>query len=176
MKEMGQPLEGDKLEALLANVERRARVSTSPSAKARMYNLAGDLCFDAHQPDRALVYYGQAVKAHVSADQYDHAISICKKLIALSPHTVRMHYTVTWLTSMRGLIAEARRSIAEYSVAAERAGLGKLARRHSLGLTEMTNAEELLDAIADNVARLGDNVSADWIHGQLNRMNGKPAA
>ena len=67
MTELGPTLDLEKLEALLANVDRRIAASASPSAKARMYNLAGDLCFDAHQPERALVYYEHAVNTHVSA-------------------------------------------------------------------------------------------------------------
>jgi hypothetical protein len=74
------------------------------------------------------------------------------------------------------MIGEARRRIAGYADAAEGAGLSKLARRQHVGLAEMTSAEQLLDTIAQNLARLNGEVSADWIDGQLNRMNGKPAA
>src|SRR5688500_15001377 len=97
MMEIGQPIALEKLEALLANVDRRANSATSPSAKARMYNLAGDLCFDAHQPARAAAYYGHAVNTHIGADQYDSAVIICKKLIALIPATVRLNYTLAWV-------------------------------------------------------------------------------
>lgn len=176
MMELGPTLDLEKLEALLANVDRRIAASVSPSAKARMYNLAGDLCFDAHQPERALVYYEHAVNTHVSADQYDNAITICKKLVTLTPHTVRMAYAAAWLAATRGLIAVARRRIADYTKAAEKAGLGKLARRHQLGLAELSSTDELLDVIGQNVTRLGGQISAEWMRGQLQPMNGLPAA
>ena len=70
MREMVQAIELNKLETLLNNVERRALTATSLEQKARVYNLAGDLCFDALQPERALRYYQQAIDVHISADQY----------------------------------------------------------------------------------------------------------
>jgi tetratricopeptide (TPR) repeat protein len=176
MKELGPTLELEKLEALLANVDRRIAASTSPSAKARMYNLAGDLCFDAHQPERALAYYEQAVNTHLSADQHDNAINICKKILTLTPQTVRMGHALAWLAATRGLVGVARRRIADYTKAAERAGLSKLARRHQVGLAELGSTDELLDIIGQNVSRLGDQVSAEWLRGQLQPMNGLPAA
>ena len=176
MKEMVQSVELDKLEALLANVERRAAAATSLLQKARVYNLAGDLCFDANQPERALSYYELAITTHISADQYDSAITICKKLVALTPQTVRVRYTLAWLTATRGLLDEARVRIEEYANAAENAGLSKLARKHLVGLAEITSAAEVLDAIGENLLRLGDAVSADWVYGQLNRMNARLTA
>lgn len=176
MMEIGQPIALEKLEALLANVDRRAGSATSPSAKARMYNLAGDLCFDAQQPERAAAYYGHAVNTHISADQYDSAVVICKKLIALTPASARLAYAAAWLATTRALVGEVRRRMQKYADAADNAGLGKLARRQRVGLAEMSSAEEVLDAIAQDLARMGNDVSAEWIYGQLNRMNGKPAA
>lgn len=161
-----------KLESILANVDRRAANATSPSAKARMYNLAGDLCFDANQPERAMAYFEQAVHTHLRADQYDKAIAVCKKLVTLTPQTVRAHYMLAWLSATRGLILEARSCIQEYVDAAEEAGLSKLARRHLIGLAEITSAGEMLDSIAENLDRVGHDVSADWVHNELTRMNG----
>jgi hypothetical protein len=176
MKELVQAIEQNKLEAILTNVDRRAAAATSPSAKARMYNLAGDLCIDANQPERAMSYFEQAVHIHLAADQYDNAIVICKKLVDLTPQTVRAHYMPTWLTTTRGLIHEAHNRVQAYVDAAEDAGLSKLARRHLMGLTEISNAGGVLDAIAENLDRVGHDVSADWVVGELNRMNGKLSA
>ena len=176
MKEIIQAVELPKLEMLLANVEKRALSATSLEQKARVYNLAGDLCFDAQQPERALKYYEQAINVHISADQHDAAIVICKKLVAQTPDTVHMRYTLAWLTAARGMIAEARVRIEEYVRAAERAGLARLARRHLLGLAEMASASEVLEAINDNLTRMGEDVTADWVAGQLDRMLGRLTA
>lgn len=176
MKELIEPIELNKLETLLANVERRAASAASLEQKARVYNLAGDLCFDAHQPERALKYYEQAINIHISADQHENAITICKKLVAQTPDTVRMRYTLAWLTAARGLIAEARLRIEEYVRAAERAGLARLARRHLMGLAEIATAGEVLEAIDDNLSRMGEDVTADWVAGQLDRMQGRKTA
>lgn len=172
MKEMVQSIELKELETLLTNVERRAATATTSAQRARVYNLAGDLCFDANQPERALTYYELAINTHIAADQYDSAITICKKLVALTPETVRVRYTLAWLASTRPVIADARKRIEEYAAAAEAAGLSNVARKHLVGLSEMTNAADVLDAIAENLLRLGDSISADWIYGQLNRMGG----
>lgn len=174
MKEMVQTIELQQLETLLTNVERRAASQSSPIQKARMFNLAGDLCFDANQPERALGYYEQAISTHIEADQYDSAINICKKLVALTPQTVRVRYTLAWLTTTRGLIGDARKRVEEYASAAEAAGLTRIARKHLVGLAEITSASEVLEAIADNLMRLGDDISADWIYGELNRMGAAP--
>jgi tetratricopeptide (TPR) repeat protein len=171
-----QPTELNKLETLLANVERRAVSAASLEQKARVYNLAGDLCFDAHQPERALKYYEQAIGIHISADQHDSAIAICKKLVAQTPDTVHMRYTLAWLLAARGLIAETKVRIEEYVRSAERAGLARLARRNLMGLTEITSAGEVLEAINDNLTRMGEDVTADWVAGQLDRMQGRRTA
>ncbi|HET9441083.1 MAG TPA: hypothetical protein VFO52_12980 [Longimicrobiales bacterium] len=176
MKELVQAIELTKLEALLSNVERRAQSATSLEQKARVYNLAGDLCFDAQQPERALRYYQQAISIHISADQYESATQICKKLIALTPETVQTRYTLAWMTGTRGFVEEARKRIEEYVRAAERAGLTRLARRHLLALAEITTAAEVLDAINDNLHRLGRDVTAEWVAGELDRMQGRMSA
>jgi tetratricopeptide (TPR) repeat protein len=176
MKEMVQPIELNKLEAMLENVERRASSATSLEQKARVYKLAGDLCFDAHQPERALGYYQQAIDIHISADQYEHATLLCKKLVALTPETVHTRYTLAWLTAARGLISEARQRIEEYVSAAERAGLSRLARRHLVSLSEITTTGEVLEAIDENLQRMGPDVTAEWVSGQLDRMQGRLTA
>ena len=176
MKELVQAIELHKLETLLTNVERRAHSATSLDQKARVYNLAGDLCFDAHQPERALSYYEQAINIHISADQHDSAIALCKKLVALTPQTVNARYTLAWLTAARGLISEARTRIEDYVRAAERAGLARLARRHLVALAEITSAAEVLDAINDHLLRMGQDVTADWVSGELDRMQGRKTA
>jgi tetratricopeptide (TPR) repeat protein len=176
MKELVQAIELTKLETLLSNVERRAEGATSLEQKARVFNLAGDLCFDAQQPERALKYYQQAIETNIAADHYDGAIGICRKLIALTPETVQTRYTLAWLTATRGLVEESRRRIEEYVRAAEAAGLTRLARRHLLSLTEIISAGEAVAAINDNLQRLGRDVTAEWVAGELDRMQGRLSA
>jgi tetratricopeptide (TPR) repeat protein len=176
MRDMVQPIELGKLETLLSNVERRAQTATSHEQKARVYNLAGDLCFDAQQPERALRYYEQAIDVYISADQYENATLLCKKLVALTPETVQTRFTLAWLTAARGLISEARQRIEEYVRAAEHAGLARLARRHLVSLAEIASVSEVLEAIDENLQRMGPDVTADWVAGQLDRMQGKLTA
>ena len=164
------------LEISLATVERRVAAATSLEQKARVYNLAGDLCYDDQQPERALHYYEQAINSYIGADQHDGAVAICKKLVAQTPATVHMRYTLAWLNGASALITEARVRIEAYVRGAERAGLARLARRHLLGLSEIASAGEVLEAINDNLTRMGDDVTADWVAGQLDRLQGRLTA
>ena|SRR5688572_24914901 len=173
MKELVQAIELHKLEVLLSNVERRAEAATSLEQKARVHNLAGDLCFDAHQPERALHYYEIAINTYIRADQYEHAIGMCKKLIALTPQTVHVRYTLAWLTATRGLISEAKIAIEEYVRIADAAGLTRLARKHLRTLAEIATAAEIVDAIHASVGR---EVTEEWLSTELDRMQGKMTA
>ena len=47
------------LERILANMELRALKGDFPDERARIFNLAGDLCFDAGKRERSLSYYGR---------------------------------------------------------------------------------------------------------------------
>jgi tetratricopeptide (TPR) repeat protein len=173
MKELVQAIELHKLEVLLTNVERRAEAATSLEQKARVYNLAGDLCFDAQQPERALHYYELAINMYITADQYEHAIDMCKKLIALTAQTVHVGYTLAWLTATRGLISEAKLAIEEYVRVADAAGLTRLARKHLRTLAEITTAADIVHAIHASVGR---EVTEEWIMAELDRMQGKRIA
>jgi tetratricopeptide (TPR) repeat protein len=176
MRDLVQAIELHKLDVLLSNVERRAHAATSLEQKARVFNLAGDLCFDARQPERALHYYEQAINNYISADQYDNAIAMCKKLIALTPQTVVTRYTLAWLVATRGLISEAKLRIEEYVRVAEEAGLARLARKHLLALAEITSAGEVLDAINGNLVRLGADATEESVATELDRMQGRMTA
>ena len=56
------------------------------------------------------------------------------------------------------------------------AGLARLARRHLVSLAEITSVAEVLEAINDNLERMGPDITADWVAGQLDRMQGRRTA
>ncbi|HEY8507069.1 MAG TPA: hypothetical protein VIL32_01860 [Steroidobacteraceae bacterium] len=176
MKDLVQAIERTRLDALLSNVERRAESATSLEQKSRVLNLAGDLCFDAEQPERALKYYERAIRTVVSADMYESAVALCRKLIELAPDTVQPGCTLGWLSVTRELVEETKEKVAKYVEAAEEAGLARLARRHRLALADITSAAEVLDAINDNLLRMGREVTPEWVAGQFDRMQGRKSA
>src|SRR5688572_8249458 len=82
------------LDAILPRMERRADNSLFPTERARILNLAGDLCFDAGQRERALVYYDQAIDIYLALGMYASVAAVCQKLVRLSPNVVRARCTL----------------------------------------------------------------------------------
>src|SRR2546421_12372724 len=68
-----------------------------PGFGAQFLNRAGDLCLEARLNRRALVYYGKAIDSYLHGGRYDPAAAVCRKLLRVSPHSVRAHCTLAWL-------------------------------------------------------------------------------
>src|SRR5690606_8149715 len=75
------------LDAILPRMERRGENSLFPSGRARILNLAGDLCFDAGQRERALWYYEQAIDIYLALGMYASVAAVCQKLVRSEEHT-----------------------------------------------------------------------------------------
>lgn len=153
------------LTAMLRSMEARANAADYPDQKARILNLAGDLCFDAGERERALGYYGRAIDLHVAHDQYHAAVSICQKIVRLTPEVVRARCTLAWMAIARGLIQEAQARINEYKSAAESKGQTRIARAHLLMMAEVIEDRDLLVTIAESLIELGDAENADRVYG-----------
>lgn len=153
------------LSSMLRSMETRVKETEYPDQKARILNLAGDLCFDAHERERALDYYGRAIDIHVSHHEYSAAVSICQKIVRLTPEVVRARCTLAWMAIARGLVTEAQHRVAEYKSAAESAGQGRLARAHLLMMAEVIDDRDLLVTIAESLIELGDAQNADRVYG-----------
>lgn len=153
------------LSSMLRSMEARVKETDYPDQKARILNLAGDLCFDAHERERALEYYGRAIDIHISHHEYAAAVSICQKIVRLTPEVVRARCTLAWMAIARGLVTEAQNRVAEYRDAAESAGQARLARAHLLMMAEVIDDRELLVTIAESLIELGDAENADRVYG-----------
>lgn len=153
------------LNAMLRSMESRAKAAEYPDQQARILNLAGDLCFDAGERERALGFYGRAIDLHVMHEQYSAAVAICQKIVRLTPEVVRARCTLAWMAIARGLIQEAQERIAEYKDAAEAKGQMRAARAHLLMMAEVTEDRELLVTIAEQLIELGDAENADRVYG-----------
>ena len=153
------------LSAMLRSMETRARQTEYPDQRARILNLAGDLCFDAGERERALDYYGRAIDIHVTHHEYSAAVGICQKIVRLTPEVVRARCTLAWMAIARGLISEAQNRVSEYKSAAESAGQARLARAHLLMMAEVIDDRELLVTIAESLIELGDVENADRVYG-----------
>ena len=154
------PVGGPNLEDILANMELRALRVEYPDERARIFNLAGDLCFDAGLRERALSYYGRGIDVFLAAAQVDAAVAVCRKIVRLTPEVVRARCTLAWMALGRGLIREARQRIADYAAAASSAGQEQKAARHLRLMTDVSANVELLESLADGLKQLGDTDGA----------------
>ena len=153
------------LSAMLRSMEARAKQAEYPDQKARILNLAGDLCFDAAQRERSLDYYGRAIDIHIAHHEYAAAVSICQKIVRLTPEVVRARCTLAWMAIARGLINEAQGRISDYKSAAEASGQSRMARAHLLMMAEVIENRDLLVTIAEALIELGDAENADRVYG-----------
>ena len=153
------------LTAMLRSMEARAKQAEYPDQKARILNLAGDLCFDAGERERSLSYYGRAIDMHVTHHEYAAAVAICQKIVRLTPEVVRARCTLAWMAIARGLITEAQSRIADYKAAADAAGQSRIARAHLLMMAEVIDNRDLLVTIAEALIELGDAENADRVYG-----------
>lgn len=148
------------LDAILPRMERRADNSLFPTERARILNLAGDLCFDAGQRERALIYYDQAIDIYLALGMYASVAAVCQKLVRLSPNVVRARCTLAWMAIARGQEREARERIADYASAAMPQPDHRLARGHLRMMAEVADTPEVLQAVADGLQMLGDERGA----------------
>lgn len=161
-----QNVDLQQLESLLENLDIRAAAAEHPDQKARINNLAGDLCFEAGQPERAIAYYEHAINIYIEGEQYNLAALLCKKIVAQTPEALRAYSTLAWLAIVRGLLEEVRQRISEYVRAAESTRMEKLARKQLLSFAKISKAREVLVTIAEALLELEDSASADVVFGQ----------
>lgn len=151
------------LDAILPRMERRAENSLFPTERARILNLAGDLCFDAGQRDRALWYYDQAIDIYLALGMYASVAAVCQKLVRLSPNIVRARCTLAWMAIARGQSREARQRIADYATAAAPQEDHRLARGHLRMMAEVADSPDILEAVAEALQMLGDQRGAERV-------------
>jgi tetratricopeptide (TPR) repeat protein len=152
------------LDTILPRMERRADNSLFPTERARILNLAGDLCFDAGQRERALIYYDQAIDIYLALGMYASVAAVCQKLVRLSPSVVRARCTLAWMAIARGQAREARERIADYANAAAPQSDHRLARGHLRMMAEVADSPEVLEAVAEALDMLGDERGAERAH------------
>ena len=159
------PRQVPSLEDELNELAAEMRKNISAEQRARLMNAAGDLCYDDGQRERALLYYDAAIDLYLAASRFAASAAICEKLVRLNPEIVRARCTLAWLAIARGLDDIAARCVEEYGEAATRLERPTVAQRQLRAMAEETDGEEVLEAIAHALLKLGDAVSADRIFG-----------
>lgn len=156
---------GIELDTVLPSMERRAQNALLPDERARIINLAGDLCFDAGSREQALAYYDRAIDTYLSVGLYASAVAVCQKIVRLTPEVIRARCTLAWLAIARGMLNEARDRIQEYADAAGRLQDSRLAWGHLRMMAEVCESQEVLQSVADALLQLGDVRGADKVYG-----------
>lgn len=154
-----------QLESVLATMELRALKSSFADERARIFNLAGDLCFDAGLRERALSYFGRSIDVYLAAEQPEAAVGVCRKIVRLTPEVVRARCTLAWISLGRGLIQEARQRIQDYATAAVDANQREAATHHLRLMTDVAANVEVLETLAEALMQLGDDAGADHAFG-----------
>lgn len=158
-----QPSESEPdLEQRLKSLEQQAEIAL-PGFDAQFFNRAGDLCVEAQDRSRALGYYGRAIDAYLRAGRYNAAGAVCRKLLRISPGSVRARCTLAWLSIGKGLLSDAQWEVDEYVEAAVDAGQGDLARKQVRMMADATFNPELRALLADHLHKLGDSEAADHV-------------
>ena len=147
---------GNALEKQLRELEQQADIAL-PGFDAQFFNRAGDLCVEAQDRSRALGYYGRAIDAYLRAGRYNAAGAVCRKLLRISPGSVRARCTLAWLSIGKGLLGDAQWEVDEYVDAAVAAGQGDLAARQIRMMADATYDPELRSLLADHLHKLGDD-------------------
>lgn len=150
------------LDKQLRALEQQAEIAL-PGFDAQFFNRAGDLCVEAQDRERALLYYGRAIDAYLRAGRYNAAGAVCRKLLRISPGSVRARCTLAWLSIGKGLLGDAQWEVDEYVDAAVAAGQSDLAARQLRMMADATYDPELRALLADHLHKLGDDEAASLI-------------
>jgi tetratricopeptide (TPR) repeat protein len=153
------------LDAVLPAMERRAELSMLPDERARILNLAGDMCFDAGQRERALHFYDRSIDTYLNAGLYAAGVAVCQKVVRLTPEVIRARCTLAWMAIARGMLEEARERIRDYAEAARRLSDARIAWGHLRMMAEVCESHEVLETLAEALMQLGDVRGADRVYG-----------
>ncbi|HUP90176.1 MAG TPA: hypothetical protein VM100_12520 [Longimicrobiales bacterium] len=145
-----------------------------PGADAAAYNAGGDLYAEAGLRDRALGYYGDAIDAYLKVERWDAAAGICRKVLRLSPQSVRTRCTLAWLAIGKGHLGEAQKLIRDYARAAAGAGRDNLAVAQLRRMGDAAALESVRQAVAEALLELGADRMADHFFGLVNRSRNLP--
>jgi tetratricopeptide (TPR) repeat protein len=163
------------LENRLRSLEQQAEIAL-PGFDAQFFNRAGDLCVETREEARALDYYGRAIDAYLRAGRFNAAGAVCRKLLRISPTSVRARCTLAWVSIGKGLLGETQREVDAYVEAAVAAAQVDLARRQIRMMAGATRNRELRALFADYLAKLGDPDAAGRImSAEANAGDSEPA-
>jgi hypothetical protein len=143
------PALNDELASLQDQIS-RATTAYRPNLLTR----AADICAQAGAHAQALAYYGQAIDGYLAGGR-DHAASaVCRKILQLSPASVRARCTLAWLALARQDTRHAVIEMQNYVAAARAAGQAHLATKQLVLLAQAATSRPVLEAIGQELLGL----------------------
>jgi tetratricopeptide (TPR) repeat protein len=150
------------LDVALESLEAQVR-DASPGYETQFLIRAGNLCVEAAQPERALEYFGRAIDAYLESGRFNAAEVLCRKVLEISPNSVRPRCTLAWLALGKGLPEQSREAVADYVLASEREGQQELAGKQLIMMAEAAESLDLRREIAEHLLRLEESGRADQV-------------
>lgn len=161
------PRKADQLEAQIRELLQNVQLDRIPGADAAAYNAAGDLYAEAGLVDRALSYYGLSIDAFLKVERWDAAAAVCRKVLRLSPATVRARCTLAWLAIGKEMPREAEVHIRDYVAAAVKAGHDALAVAQLKRMGDAAGNAGLRQVVGEYLLNLGADRAADHVFGTV---------
>jgi tetratricopeptide (TPR) repeat protein len=159
----------------IRELESEAERSDAGTA-AHILNRAGDMCLGQGRKDRALSYYGRAIDANLYGRRYDAAAGLCRKLLRISPRSVRTRCTLAWLALGHGDLQETVRELGEYVSAAIDAGERERAATNLAAMAAVTPDRRIRELLAAHLERIGKPADAEALRGGSQEAGGANAS
>jgi hypothetical protein len=151
------------LDEELEILEQQAQAA-SAGYETQFLNRAGNLCVEAGQPSRALVYFGRTINAYLESGRFSAAEVLCRRVLRIAPDAVRARCTLAWLSLGNGYGSDTERELGEYVRAARRAGKEDLATKQLLLMARAAPNVELRERVAELLVQLDSSGEADQVY------------
>lgn len=170
------PEDAEQVKRTIQQLESRAW-SAPWDLKPRLYRRMAQVCLNAGDRQRALVFFGLGIDAYLITNQLDAAAALCRDAISAVPEVIRARCTLAFLSIRKGRAEEFDRLLADYFRAARRAGQERLAAERLELMAEVTDAHDIRLLLGHYLKELGEpEVAAAVFDAVLSERNGKPAA
>jgi hypothetical protein len=157
------------LETELAALEQQA-ATASTGFQCLPLTRAGDLCVAAGDVQRGIRYYGRAIDGYLETGRWDSGAALCRKILRVSPRSVRPYRTLAWIALGTGDLIAGARALDGYVAAACRHGLEQRAIANLKMMAAMLRGPEVLEIIGERLLSLGEHATADRVLGNAHSL------
>jgi hypothetical protein len=157
------------LETELLALEEQA-ATASPGFECLPLTRAGDLCVAAGDVPRGIRFYGRAIDAYLESGRWDSGAALCRKILRVSPGSVRPYQTLAWIALGTSDLIAGARALDGYVAAACRNGLEHRAIANLKLMATMLRRADVLEIVGERLLSLGEHTSADSVLGTAHSL------